>query len=167
MTPELHERWQRGAVPFDGVTLTPAEWLPVPSLAAALGEVIRVLQAKSDSPLHTLLDWHAHDGFLTRAEPTTWKELAALVRTPDDLIRAFAGGDTCVYRAYFPTDYGFYLRFYLSDEDGPVPGEWSGIFDLTGPPGLIEAAREVLAQNGDSIWHTVPAQAYFNPTYAG
>lgn len=167
MTPELHERWQRGEAPFNGVTLTPNEWLPVPALAAALAELIPFLQAQSGSQLDMLLDWHAHDGFLTPAEPTTWEALAALVRMPGALVRAFTGGDTAVYRAYFPADCRFYLRIYLSDEDGPTPGEWSGTFDLSGPAILIDAARETLAQNGGGAWHTAPAHAYFNRTYAG
>lgn len=167
MTPELQMRWQRGGAPFDGVTLTPAEWLPARELATALAAVVGMLQARSGSALYTLLDWHAHDGFLTRAEPATWETLAALVRTPDALVRAFTGGDTQVYRGYFAEDFGFYLRFYLSDEDGPLLGEWSGTFDLTGPAALIDAAREAPARNGDGAWHTVPAQAYFHRTCAG
>lgn len=167
MTAELQDRWLRGEVPFNGVTLTPAEWLPSPCLAAALEALVAVLASRTASPLYTLLDWHEHDGFLTHAEPMDWDDLAALVRAPDALIRAFTGGDTWVYRAFFPEEYEFYLRFYLSNEDGPVAGEWSGTFDLTGPPALIAAAREVLTQNGDGAWRTVPAEAYFSRIYAG
>lgn len=163
----MERRWRRGEAPFDGVTLAPEAWVPLPLLSRMVSSVVGTLRREHPGPLHTLLDWHEHDGWLTAATPVTWGELAAAIERPEAWTHTFAGGDTWVYRAYFPEDRSFYVRFYASNEDGPAAGEWSGTFDLTGPSELVESVLNRLRQDEDVPLRVFPPHAYFNERYAG
>ena len=173
MDAELEQRWRAGMAPFDGVTLFVAEILRPPALRLALLAVIgRLKVVFPEARLFRLKDWHQHDGYVTRAEPTRWEELESWCATEETLYAAQAG-DTYVRVGVFPEDRTFYFRFYVEEHTsfGPQKGlsyhEGDGDFDLTGSPDLVEAVAAALRERGMGGLETAPAREFFDARYAG
>jgi hypothetical protein len=72
----LEKRWREALPPFDG-SIVLSRYLRVDELRAELSQVVAVLP-RSDG-MSTFLDWHQHDGYVTRCDPETWSSLEAAV----------------------------------------------------------------------------------------
>lgn len=160
--------WRSGRAPFDGLTLATG-LLPTPRLRLAASTLVSLLRPGfARTSLRTAEDWHEHDGYVTSATPATWEELAAAVADDDALVR-WSPGDDRVRRAWLAGDGSFYLRWFVYDEsddlmpaDPPVGGD----VDLTGQAGVVEAAREALAELGVDA-EVAPARDFFRRRWAG
>ena len=143
MDEELDRRRRSAEPPFDGLTITVEDLLPLARLRQVLVAVVGRLRPESPGrPLLTLHDWHEHDGWISPAKLSSWEEVEAFLAS-EEALRRSAPGDTYVRRAFFPESREFYLRWYVPDEyDQDSLPDWTGHFDVTCPP---ELAREIAA----------------------
>ena len=155
--------------PFDGLTVAfdSDELTPLPALRQALLAVAPALQEHwPDAVLFKLDDWHEHDGYVNVEQPSSWQELWQRIGN-NETTMSFTHGDWEVRLAFFPDDYGFYLRVYIpaaSDQDYP---ERRGSFDLTCAPKLASAlAARAAAASGLPMAET-EAKTYFDRCYSG
>ncbi len=174
MDSEFERRWRKGHSPFDGLTLTSRDYVPLPLLRQELACVVeRLHKDNPDTALLRLSDWHEHDGFMSIAEPASWQELQSLLLS-DVMLRAVCTGDTNVRTNFFPIKRDWCLRLYIPDDcdnpfyshDDPNPVQY-GIFDVTCRAPLAEeienSLREILVNNLDVI----PAKDFFDRSYGG
>lgn len=143
-------RWRGGLAPFNGqtVALVSEDLTPLPALRLALLAIVSRLQEHwPEAALFALDDWHEHDGFVSRAEPTSWHNLSYALAS-DEALLTLSTGETYVRRAFFPDTYDFYLRVYVpADYDNGYP-ERRGNFDVTCAPALAAELAERAASVG-------------------
>ena len=155
--------------PFDGQTVAFAseELTPLPALRRAMLVIIPALQQRwSKAKLFVLDDWHEHDGCVTVAQPTTWPELLQRIGTNEETM-TFTHGDWDVRLAFFPEDYGFYLRVYVPAEyDNDYP-ERRGSFDVTCALELASELAGLAASVSGLPVAQVEAKAFFDRRYSG
>ncbi len=173
MDSEFDRRWRAAQAPFDGVTVVMDKLVALPVLRRALIAVVGVLHAhRPGEPLFRLQDWHDHDGFVTKAHPSSWLELRSLLDS-DDALAGASAGETHVRTAFFPQGRDFLLRVYVPDVyDNPYHAHDDprlvhyGLFDVTCQWPLALALRE--AAQGAWIAALVrPAKAFFDTNYSG
>lgn len=169
MNEALYQRWKRASPPFDGQTVMFAseELTPLPALRQALLVIVPALQQRwSEAKLFMLDDWHEHDGYVSIARPTTWRELLERLGTNEETM-AFTHGDWDVRLAFFPEDYGFYLRVYIPTEDDNDYPEQRGSFDVTC---AVELASEIAGLAASASGLSVAeskAKAFFDLYFSG
>ena len=164
MNAELHRRLEAREAPFDGLTVSSAPEVPAVFLRKTLASVVEVLRLDyDDAPLFTLTDSYAVDGLLATARTTRWDALAASLVADQRLFIACSDEED-VYTALFPSEYSFYLRFYMTPNIQPgCPLE--GRFDVTvcaADAELFEARlrkRGLIA--GDAALRCTAAAEYF------
>ncbi len=146
MDQEFERRWQEARAPFaQGVV--ESDFMRLPSLRRVLVALADLLEVGAEAGLSRLDDWHEHDGYITTAKPTSWRDVRAAL-SEDDRLLAFASDDTFVRVGLFPGDRSWYLRFCITRDpddfgaDGHDPG---GVLDLSGPPQLLASAERALA----------------------
>jgi hypothetical protein len=165
MESQLHQRWQEGKAPFDGVTLSPASPLPLPVLRQFLLAIIEFLEDETpEPPLYKDLDWHEHDGYVTEADRTSWADFKSWCAS-EEILYAHRSGDDYVHVGVFPKGRDWYLRFDINDE--MEEGERVGDFDFTGPPGLVAKVQAAVERAGLAGLGCEPAKGYFDRRYAG
>ena len=169
MNDAWNRRWKQASPPFDGQTVAFAseELTPLPALRQALLVIIAVLQQRwPEASLFVLDDWHEHDGFVNAARPTAWPELLQRAGT-DEKTMTFTQGEWDVRLAFFPDDYGFYLRVYVPahyDNDYP---QRRGSFDVTCAPELAATLSEIAASASGLPVTQFEAKAFFDRCYGG
>lgn len=169
MNDVLNQRWKQASLPFNGLTVTFAseELTPLPALRQALLVVVPALQRHwPKANLFMLDDWHEHDGYVNIARPATWAELLQRVGTDAETM-AFAHGDWGVRLAFFPEDYGFYLRVYIpTDDDNDYP-ERRGSFDVTSATELASEIADLAASASGLLVAKFEAKAFFDLSFGG
>lgn len=166
MTPELQDRWQRAAPPFDGRTFATCDEPTVSDVLDMLRFIVPSVAANSDR-LFRFVDWHGHDGFIT--EPTL-VDLATILldlRSPETFIKSVSDDDY-VLTAIYSDSYDWLLRYGITYSDGvSLENAWASV-DLTiaaehHPTQVIGLLRERWAGYLDE--HT--ATAWFRNVYGG
>src|SRR5689334_22058611 len=103
MDAEFERRWRNSLPPFDGLTVTLQDYLPLPLYRQVLFAIVERLYAYSaDASLFRLLDWYEHDGFVKEAQPPSRQELRSLIASEGSLIDCFREGDSYVREGFFP-----------------------------------------------------------------
>ena len=169
MNNDLQQRWRKGQVPFSGFTIAydTQELLSLSSLRQALLAVVPSLQERwPQAELFLLNDWHEHDGYVNAEKPTSWQELFQMIEA-DEAIKKFSTGEWEVRRAFFPDDYGFYLRVYVASEHDNDRTGWGGNFDLTCPSVLASDLADIVASASRLPVAKMEAKAYFDLHYGG
>src|SRR5262245_39502605 len=111
----MNQRWQSGLSPFDGDCLVTDDLISAEELRQLLGMMLPELERGSAAQtLYAFDDWHQHDGYVTERRAIEWEALAAVARSAATLI-ASRQGDTYVHRSFYPEDFGFLLRYDVSD----------------------------------------------------
>lgn len=88
MDSEFDMRWRQAEAPFDGMTISLTDFVPLSTLRSMLIVAVSVLHAHCPhAPLFRLEDWHEHDGYVKEATPTTWQELQAALASMEALHR--------------------------------------------------------------------------------
>ncbi len=166
MDAEFEHRWRAAQSPFDGLTVTARDYLPLPLLKQALGIVVACLAShRPDAELFRLRDWHEHDGFVSNASSSSWQDLRALIASEAAL--AACMGDTYVREGLFPAERDYYLRLYVPEPwDNPCPYP-CGMFDVTCPRSLAEEIIAAIKTAGICHVEARPAVAFFNESYRG
>ena len=146
MNAHLEERRQQGSSPFDGRILEVLCKSPSGMRAGLLG-IVDVLINENANPsiLHTLLDWHQHDGYLTNDDVVDWEELIGALSDDARLVQ-WSSDDTFVRRAWYPPDFSWLLRWCISSDPsdfGTASSPAVGSYDITASAELISAARSV------------------------
>jgi hypothetical protein len=124
MTPELLERWQEVAAPFDGTAVTTCNEPDIGTLRAILMYLHRSLQNGSrGSPgsagsrvVFTYSDWHEHDGFVVSPVASTWESVSAVTESPKTLYLS-RDDDDSVRCGLYPESFEWLLRYNIDDED--------------------------------------------------
>jgi hypothetical protein len=168
MDAELGRRWRKGRKPFNGMTIGVEQLMPLAQLRHALGVIVEDLEAGwPDAVLLHLRDWDQH---CAPAEPPrgtwTWDQLR-LALASDEALYAVRAGDTYVRVGLYPSDFGFYLRFYPEDE-GDADDRWGerlGDFDLTCAPDLAKRIVRRLAPLSLAGLLCAPAKGFFDRRY--
>lgn len=151
-------------MPFSGFTIAydTQELLSLSAVCQALLAVVPSLQERwPQAELFVLNDWHEHDGYVNAEKPTSWQELFQLIEE-DEAVRKFSTGEWEVRRAFFPDDYGFYLRVYVASEHDNEGAVWGGNFDLTCPSTLASELADVVTLASGLPVAKVEAKAYFD-----
>lgn len=169
MNNDLQQRWRKAEVPFNGFTIRfdTRELLPLSALRQALLVVVPALQERwPQAKLFMLNDWHEHDGYVNAEQPTSWHELVQKIEA-DEAVKKFSTGEWEVRLAFFPNDYGFYLRIYVASEHDNEGAVWGGNFDLTCAPELASALADTVASASKLPIAKMEAKAYFDLHYGG
>lgn len=174
MDAEFEIRWRDGRSPFDGTTVALTEYVPLATLREALVIAVRHLREyRPTATLWRLEDWHAHDGYVTEAELSTWQELDSMLISIEGM-KAASTGDTYVRRGYFPAERDYYLRLYVPDAyDNPVHEHHDpdlvdyGLFDLTCQSPMAKLIAEEISATGTQWIELVPAKEFFDRSYSG
>ena len=159
----MKHRWRDGEVPFNGVTVQ-CPPLRAEALRGLLLDVVPILLEEIDTELATFLDWHQHDGYITRSEVVERGALVNAVESSDAFMEA-SSDDTFVRRTWYPTSATFLLRWCVSadpDDFGLAAGEPAGDFDITTSTDL---AKRIAAKVPGSTITT--AIDFFNRAWAG
>lgn len=161
---EYERRWMEGETPFDGLTMSTQDYIPVGVLRRALRTIVFHLQRRwGEADLFSLHDWHFHDSYVSTEKPIAWAEILAIVSTDENVIDASPGDDQ-VFLGIFPEDRDWYLRFYVPEIDD-LPGcEYltrHGRFDLTGPSNLVKSLEREIQATGLQV-KSIPAVAFFH-----
>jgi len=168
MDAEFEQRWHSNLPPFDGLTVTLIDYIPLPLLQQSLIVVVdRLNSYQPDACLFRLLDWHTHDGFVLEAQPSSWQALRALAASEASLTACFYGGDTRVHEGFFPEERDWYLRFYVISPSEDSCLLQKGIFDLTCSQPLATTICKAFRTAGLSTLQTHPAKAFFDAQYKG
>lgn len=157
----METRWRNAEQPFAGVILCSA-WLGLDELRTRVATVVAVLPQAAT--LETSLDWHEHDGYVTRAESQPWACLEEAVSEPASFL-AWSSDDTYVRRAWYPRDFSWLPRWYVSRDPGDVAlpaGDPAGDFDVTASEQLVE---RITLDVPEGQMH--PAKNYFDAAWAG
>jgi hypothetical protein len=174
MDQEFERRWRHRLPPFDGVTLSPPDLLPLPALRPGLSAIVEVLQRRwPNTRLFTLHDWHEHDGYVTVAQPSSWEVLRGFLAS-DEALATCSAGDTYVSVGFFPEDRGFYLRIYVPhDSDNPYYAADDPhllpfvTYDVTCGGAVAAAVVQAIEMAGESAVERDPAAEYFDRGYSG
>ena len=167
---ELDRRWRNKLPPFDGITIYPPDYLPLPVARAALTAIIEFLQTEyGQSRLFQLADWHELDGFISVPQATSWVEVRSWL-VSDAALSAASPGDTWVYRGLYSEAGSFYLRFYIPEErDQPYPSERVPYanFDVTCKEPLAARLMLVAEKANRQAMRRQRAKEYFDQRYSG
>lgn len=174
MDAEMERRWRGGLPPFDGVTVTLEDHVPLPVLRRLLLPVFDVLQARySHAALFTFHDWHEHDGCGLDSKPGSWEELRAILASDEALASSYAR-DTYVRTGFLPAGREFYLRLYVpSAGDNPHYARDDpdlvtvGTFDVTCAPDLAMELVAAMEEIGGATLRLAPAREFFDARYSG
>jgi len=171
MDAEFDRRWRESQPPFDGLTVTLNDYLPLPLFQKALVAVVeRLYTYRPEAALFHMMDWHEHDGFIIEAHPYPWEKLRALVASMENIQDRFYLADTYVRDGIFPTDRNYLLRYYVDFPDAtpweptPLP---AGIMDVTCQRPLALQIADVMRTAGISNPEILPAKVFFDSRYAG
>lgn len=172
MDAEFEQRWRNSRDPFDGLTVTLSDYIPLALFQPALVAVVERLYAyRPNTRLFRLMDWHEHDGIILEAELSSWRELRSLAALKESLAACFRWGDTYVREGFFPAERDYYLRFYVPDPCNNPHYEphlvHSGILDVTCQHPLSTNIAEALIAAGVFNVETVPAKPFFDGRYSG
>ena len=163
----MNQRWQSGLPPFDGDCLVTRDIVTVEELRKVLSAVVQLLQMECiETALYAFDDWHQHDGYVTERREIEWKVLEAVTRSVEDLMMS-RQGDDYVYRAFYPADLSFLLRYDISDEECGDGSGFSGVFDLSASRECIARAMSSIRPGILSKLRIESAKAYFDVTYSG
>lgn len=163
----LFSAWQNTEPPFDGLTLTVKQAVPLETLVSVLATIVEQLQENfGGEPLHFVMDWHEHDGVVLPSKSTSWGILKSEVETASKLSN-FVFGDWEVRRGFYPESQQFYLRFYVNEERDWAGPQADGDFDLTVTNDLAKVFTPILSERlGDNL-KIAPASPFFNERYSG
>ena len=135
MTPELEDAWRAGKTPFNGVTISPTDAVPLAQLTMLMPALLRELRlAFGDAKLLTFECWHEHDGYLHNPKSSTlevWERHCAT----ENALYSYRSGEFAVFRSVYDSERRFLLRVNPWDEDDDkeeYPGKW-GEVDVTVP----------------------------------
>lgn len=143
MTRELGIALRGAAPPFDGLTCD-LRSLSAEQLFAAYRIAVQDLAPLVREPsLWHFADWHGHDGWITEPDPLPFDEWIAWCRSPEALCEAWDAEDA-VYRAVFPIDDTFLLRFLLTEDRT----QNSFALDVSARADLVMTIRQRLLANG-------------------
>ena len=160
MNRSLTDRWKAGQAPFDGVTLSVSEPLPISDLSAPLtSSVTELFRCYGEENLSKIRDWHEHDGFINDSTPSSWNELQTFVASPAALATACTG-ETYVSLGFFPRSYSFYFRIYVVENDEPTHAATHATFDLTCKREVVDLLQISLDQK--LCLSSEPAKTYFD-----
>ena len=147
--------------PFDGSMLVSPVRATEELRAELLGVVPRLPVAAT---LNTLLDWHEHDGYVDPSESVDFTVLHDVLADSARFV-GWSTTDNEVRRAWYPPDFGFLLRWCVSDEPDAweLPGgQPGGLFDITGPPELVGKLALYVPDS-----EILAATEYFDKRWAG
>ena len=171
MDADLDRLWREGQRPFDGLTVTSNDYVPLPLFQQALVAVVeRLYTYRPEASLFHNMDWHEHDGFLSKANSYSWKKLRDLVASIENLHERFYPADTYVRDGIFPAERDYLLRYYVDFPDAtpweptPLP---TGIIDVTCQQTLALQIESAMQTAGVSNTEILPAKAFFDSRYAG
>ncbi|MCW3054785.1 MAG: hypothetical protein JWN14_3955 [Chthonomonadales bacterium] len=171
MDAELDRRWRESQPPFDGLTITLKDYIPLPLFQKALVAVVeRLYTYRPEASLCHNMDWHEHDGFISESQPIPWKQLRDLVASIENIQDRFYLADTYVRDGIFPAERDYLLRYYVDFPDAtpweptPLP---TGIMDVTCQRPLTLQLKDVLQATGVSNLEILPAKAFFDTRYTG
>ncbi|AIE85655.1 hypothetical protein [Fimbriimonas ginsengisoli] len=160
---EFARRWQNGLPPFDGLTVSTADYIPISVLRHALiGATELLYEQRPEASLFKLHDWHWHDEYLSEPQPYSWADLGSALLYDSALIAA-SPADDLVFLGVFPEQRDWYLRLYVPQVDD-LPGyEYltrHGRFDITGPSSLVHPIARDAQRNGLTLTIS-PASDFF------
>lgn len=161
---EFARRWQLGQPPFDGLTVSTEEYVPLSVLRQSLkASALRLHRFDPDAELRWARDHGSTDELVTESHPLAWAELMAIVATDEEILRASGGGEIAFY-AVFPESRRWYLRFFTPPIDDLPGNEYlprHGRFDLTGSVDLIREVARRIGESGLRV-RVGPARPYFD-----
>ena len=171
MDAELDRLWRDSCPPFDGLTITMNDYLPLLLFQQILAAVVeRLYTYRPEASLFHNMDWHEHDGIINESQPTSWKKLRDLVASIENLQDRFYLADTSVRDGIFPAERDYLLRYYVDFPDAtpwepaPLP---TGIIDVTCQRPLALQIESAMQTVGVSNLDILPAKAFFDSRYAG
>ena len=171
MNAELDRLWRNGQSPFDGLTVTLNDYIPLPLFQQALVAIVERLYAyRPEASLFHNMDWHEHDGFINESQPISWAELRDRIASIRNLQDRFYLADTYVRDGIFPAERDYLLRYYVDFPDAtpweptPLP---TGIIDVTCQRPLALQIESAMQTVGVSNLDILPAKAFFDSRYAG
>lgn len=165
MTPELQQRWQTRAKPFDGTVVATCD---EPTLDLVL-DMLRFAAARlytESEQIAVITDWHEHDGFLSQPTQTTWNEFAARLSNIESLYQS-RSSDEYVRIALFPNSFEWLLRYSIQDSEQDHDDAWCD-FDFSCTPG--SPSFELVSQlHSKWVGYTdvLPAKEFFDNSYGG
>jgi hypothetical protein len=163
----LYNQWKSQGLPYNGVTLSFSDLIPLDNLVPLIQDVITLLKDLTiDTELYAHSDWHEHDGYITSSQIIDWEAVFRISQSGEALYEN-RPGDTYVRWAIYPSDLSFLLRIHILDEDEDelYPGRW-GDFDITSDISLIDKIQETLS-SPDSSLTIEPAMTFFDRRFAG
>ncbi|MEQ1702464.1 MAG: hypothetical protein ABMA25_20330 [Ilumatobacteraceae bacterium] len=162
MNEECERLWRARRPPFDGVTIRSSS-LHAEQLFHLLREVVPLLLGGTGLALTTFLDWHEHDGYVTRSEAVDQRALLDAVSTFSRFLDA-SSDDTFVRRAWYSAGRPFLLRWCVSSwpEDFAVTSGLAGNFDVTGSSELVQLVADLVPDSTQFA-----AGDFFDATWAG
>jgi hypothetical protein len=165
VTPELQQRWQKGARPFDGMVVATCD---EPELTAVLEMLLFAFERLriESQDISVIADWHDHDGFLTQPTQTTWNEIATRLSHTESLYQS-RNSDDYVRIALFPHSFEWLLRYHIQDSEQGYGEAWCD-FDFSCTP---ESPSYNLIGQLHSKWSgytdVSPAKQFFDNSYGG
>ena len=131
MTPELQERLQAGAKPFNGTVVATYDEPELSLVLEMLRFAVTRLSGESEQ-VAIFADWHEHDGFLTSPTQITWSDFAARLSDTESLYQS-RSADDYVRIAIFPMTFDWLLRYNIQDSEPGHDDAWCS-FDFTCSP---------------------------------
>lgn len=171
MDAEFDRRWRESQPPFDGLTVTLNDYIPLPLFQQVLVAIVeRLYTYRPEASLFHNMDWHEHDGYMNEALPISWETLRNLIASIENIQDRFYLADTYVRDGIFPAKRDYLLHYYvdftdtISGERIPFP---TGIIDVTCQRPLALQIESVIRTAGVSNIDILPAKAFFDSRYAG
>lgn len=169
MDRELAERLAATAPPFSGVCLYPDDSLKITDLVKVLGAVCDCIKEEfGDIGIRSLDDWLIHDGWLSSSKRSSWEEIENAIQSEESIYN-YRHEDDFVYRAFYPEDFSFLLRFDVfdeDDEDEEYPGIW-GTFDICGPNDWVQVLHQRLTLIASTEFVVESAKHFFDRLVSG
>ena len=166
MTPELQQRLDSTMPPFDGSCIHSAGNLTLSQLRALLAVAFSSLSPSSPA-IHSLRDWHEHDGYIVEPKPDSWDSINSAIAN-DRVLFQSRDDDVYVRTAFYPPTFDWLLRYNIDQEYESDYNTATCDFDLslakdTNSTGLID---DLLTRFPDALTQC-ESQPWFKANYGG
>lgn len=165
MTPELQHRLDTTLPPFDGSCIHSVGDFTLSKLRELLAVAVSLL-SNSGPAIHSLHDWHEHDGYIVEPKPDTWNSIKSAIDTDRALFDS-RDDDFNVRIAFYPPTFDWLLRYNIDQDDESDYNTATCDFDLS-------VAKDAKSRLIDDLLTRFPnaltqsdSQPWFKSNYGG